>query len=164
MKVLKSALILGLGVVGGFVAGTVVVVKSAVQSDTIRGAIVQDISDRITTALYGERPKYSKNNSRVSYNGYSNAKYGEVPTPPKTFKDTDFIFQTRGEAEETLKEMIAILNIYRLVYVSDLYDLVGAHATGMMSKYGWTDLKGVNVVPIKDGYIIHLPEATLLKQ
>ena len=59
--------------------------------------------------------------------------------------------------------MIAILNIYRLVYVSDLYDLVGAHATGMMSKYGWTDLKGVNVVPIKDGYIIHLPEATLLK-
>lgn len=68
--------------------------------------------------------------------------------------------KTRGEAEEVLSQMEAMLDRYKLVRVADLYDMAGITHDYTDNDYGWTNLRSADIVRTRDGwYMIRLPRA-----
>ena len=54
--------------------------------------------------------------------------------------------------------MDAIMDEYRLVTVSDFYDLVGESGEYTDAKYGWQNIRNARVVRGRQGYYIELPK------
>jgi hypothetical protein len=71
----------------------------------------------------------------------------------------DVTIDNRGEAEMLLREMKNTINRYGMVRVADLYDFVGITGDPTDNKYGWTDLRNVEVVRVRNGYKLDLPRA-----
>lgn len=72
------------------------------------------------------------------------------------------VFDTRADAESTLDTLNKAIHDYGAVTVSDLYDIVGLSPSYNDSQYGWTSLKGVVIIRVRDGYILPLPNAVPL--
>lgn len=70
----------------------------------------------------------------------------------------DLLFSSRVEAETVIDRMYDLLSNYDFVAVSDLHSLIGASSDFTDQKWGWTDLKGTNVVRVRDGYVLSLPK------
>ena len=74
----------------------------------------------------------------------------------------EVIFETRGDAEEVLFSLSELIVDYGEATVRDFYDFAGISASFTDEKYGWTDLRGVRVRPLRTGYAIDLPRTKLL--
>ena len=72
---------------------------------------------------------------------------------------TDIIFETRCKAEEVITAMNKLINAYGIVSVADLYDLVGRSCNYRDNKYGWTNIRNVEPIRVRDGYMLKLPKA-----
>lgn len=81
----------------------------------------------------------------ISRRGRSNHSFAEV------------IIETRGEAEEVLDNLQALMDQYDVVTVLDFYDLVGVTGNFTDEKYGWFDLRQAEVRRVREGYVINLP-------
>lgn len=144
-------------------------VKEYIFWERVVPAIKDIINDTVQTILYGEsRSRSYSNSSRVSYqNYYSNRSSSSRPDPRNDsarvrngFDYDDIYFNTRVEAENVLDAMIDMLEQYDIVTVGDLYDFSGITNTNyMLHRYGWTNLGGVCVVRVREGYVIKLPKA-----
>ena len=55
--------------------------------------------------------------------------------------------------------MSDLIETYESVSVADLYDLVGKPCNYTDNKYGWTNIRNVEPVRVRDGYILKLPKA-----
>jgi hypothetical protein len=55
--------------------------------------------------------------------------------------------------------MDELINVYGMVSVADLYDLVGITGAYTDNKYGWTNIRGVKVTPVREGYMLKMPKA-----
>jgi hypothetical protein len=75
------------------------------------------------------------------------------------FNYDDVVVNSRGEAEDVLTRMDELISAYGLVSVADLYDLVGITGNYTNNKYGWTDIRSAQVVPVRGGFLIKLPRA-----
>lgn len=143
-------------------------------ADTIKGYILFDvivpeikevIMETVNIILFGNsRPSgKKKNSSYVSYSSYSSPSYNKPRQTERRQQISDIndiIFESRGEAEEVLSNLVDIVVDYGAATVADLYDLVGVTGSFTDNKYGWTDLGGVNVHRARGGgYIINLPRA-----
>ena len=51
------------------------------------------------------------------------------------------------------------METYGLVRVADLYDLVGITGSYTDNKYGWTNIRNVEPIRVRDGYMLKLPKA-----
>ena len=71
----------------------------------------------------------------------------------------DILFDTRGDAQSTLDKMIDVINEYGYVTISDMYDIAGLTAPYTDIRYGWTCLDNIDIVRVRDGYILKLPKA-----
>lgn len=69
----------------------------------------------------------------------------------------DIIYQDRGDAEYVRDQMLDILRQYRVVRVSDMFELSRRPAPYTGNSYGWTDMTLARVVPVRDGYMIKMP-------
>ena len=69
----------------------------------------------------------------------------------------DVVFETRDDAEIALDRLERILDQYGTVRVSDLNQAAGITGTWTDKNFGWTDLRGVRVLPVPEGWIIDLP-------
>jgi hypothetical protein len=76
----------------------------------------------------------------------------------------ELIISSRSEAEEVLDRMFDILSRYGGVSVADLYELTGVQSQHTDMKWGWTQLRGSKVVPLRrqGGYVLDLPEVEQL--
>ncbi len=74
----------------------------------------------------------------------------------------EVILDTRGDAEEVLERLIDLVDNYDVATVSDLYELVGLTGNFTDDKYGWTDLRDAQVVRVRQGYMLNLPQTTAL--
>lgn len=75
-----------------------------------------------------------------------------------TYDYDDIIFSNRGEAEEVLCQMKELIVTYKIVRVSDFYDLVGVTSNWTADDYGWSDVSGATIVrTIRGEYMIRLP-------
>lgn len=102
----------------------------------------------------------------VSYSsGYSqqNQQRAETPTRSSIYQVNDVVFRERGEAEETITQMIGLCQRYGMVSVLDFYDLVGLKTNQQDNKYGWRDLATASVVRVPDGYSINFPKIVVLE-
>lgn len=151
-----------------FVPGDVKNVKSYVVMDVLVPAIKKAISDIVTNGidmiLYGEtRSKKRSSSDYVSYSRYSDRRDDrhvsrEAATRPR-FDYDDIIYESRGEAEAVLEQMIEVIERYKFITVGDMYDMAGLPQPYTSNKYGWTSLRTAETVRVRDGYTIKLPKA-----
>lgn len=142
-------------------------VRSYVFTEVIIPALKRVISDIVTNSidmiLYGESGRRKPNSpaSKVSYRSY----YDERHDSPRSSADRtrqfydygEIILENRGEAEEVLDRLGELIDTYRIASVADLCDLVGVESRYTDNKYGWTDIRGADIIRIRDGYLLKLP-------
>ena len=76
----------------------------------------------------------------------------------------DIVLESRGEAEEVLSRMDELLEMYEIVSVADLYDLVGITHDYTDNNYGWTNIRTAEVVRVRNGgYMLKLPKVLPIK-
>lgn len=131
----------------------------------IKKAVSDIVRDGIDMILYGSTGHGKKSGSSVSYVSYNKMSdrnrddrhYGSGSRTGYSYND--ITFDSRGEAEEVLTQMEAIIDNYTMVSVADLYDLVGERGNYTDQKYGWMNLRSAKVVRVRDGYMLELPKA-----
>lgn len=156
-----------------FISEDVGNVKSYVIGEVLIPAMKKALSDIVTNGidmiLYGETgvsKKRSGSSSRTSYSSYYERDRDRgrdtdrrSRTSRNVYSYDDIILDNRGEAEDVLSNMEALIEQYQLVSVADLYDLVGIRGNYTDNKYGWTDLRSASITRVRDGYMIKLPRA-----
>lgn len=70
--------------------------------------------------------------------------------------DTGYIIASRADAEVVLERMSDLLDVYQVVTVADLHDLIGISSVHTDNKWGWDNLRGVEIKAVRDGYLITL--------
>lgn len=151
-----------------FVSEDAANVKSYIFMDVLIPAAKKAISDIVSNGidmiLYGETGHSKrKSGTRRPYDRYYESSDERRSTRSSTigtgYEYEDVVLDNRGDAEDVLLEMESILDEYRMVRVSDLYELVGITGKWTDNKYGWTDLRTARVDHVRDGYLIRLPRA-----
>lgn len=102
---------------------------------------------------------------RVNYNNYNRQYVGggrsNIVISSRARATQDFnqqIFENRNDAEAVLTGMYNVLQEYRVVRVSDFYDLCGVTTEFTDSNWGWYDLRGSSIIRMGDGYAVSLPQ------
>lgn len=120
---------------------------------------------RSTNRRTGQRPGGS--NGYVSYNRYSSSsrvigEREERPTLSRRARANhefdEIILATRPEAEQVIERLFDLVDRYDAATVSDLYELVGVTGNYTDDKYGWVDMRGADVVRVRNGYLLDLPK------
>lgn len=137
------------------------------------------VSTGIDRLLYGGEASAVKRRYRntgatkVSYGGY----FKEPPNDNRYFREhtnapsrastittrrvrqsfEDIVLDERIEAEEVLTTLIELVDQYGIATIADFYDLVGLETTFVDFKYGWDNVSRVDIVRVRDGYVINLP-------
>lgn len=126
------------------------------------------VSNGASMMLFGNaRPKRDNitrygSNSYVSYNKISSPREYARPNHKATHEFGDILFESRDDAEEVLTNLVDLVEVYGVVTVSDLYDLVGKTSAFTDRGFGWTRLGSSRVVRGRDGYILDLPPVETL--
>lgn len=150
-----------------FISEDITSVKDYVINDVLIPAAKKAISDIITNGidmmLYGETKSRRKSSgSKVSYTSYyerDRDRDRDYRRPRTGYDYDEIILESRGEAEEVINKMDELLEVYGIVSVADLYDLVGIAGNYTDNKYGWTNLRNAYVQRLRDGYLLKLPKA-----
>ena len=165
-KFAKSIIVEDIRSVGAFILTDVII-------PTIKKALSDITVNAVDMALYGKTgvTKPTSNGPKISYsNYYASPKW--VQSEPKTqfqihnsaYDFDTIVFPTRGQAEGVLETMADVLDSRQIVLVGDLYDLAGIETTNYkVNKFGWTNLRGAEVVRKGDGYVINLPKMQEIK-
>lgn len=138
------------------------------------------IADLVTQGIHrllygGVRPPQGGVRSNVggSYRGYFNGGNGnnqpqQQSTPvvrqaqqPQGFGE--IILQTRPDAELVIDSLRELIDQYGNAKVANLYSLVGMTGNFTNQSYGWTNLSRAGVIPIREGYLLDLPQPEVLK-
>lgn len=156
-----------------FLPGDTVKVKNFVLKDVIIPTIIKAIDTIVTEGvhmmLYGETDK--RRNSTPSnsvewrsHYDYSSKSRSSSARPYRsslsreTYEYDDIIFETRGEAENVLMGLDAMLDKYSIVTVADYYELVQVSCNHTARNYGWSDLRSAYIARTRGGYMIKLPK------
>lgn len=156
-----------------FISEDIANVKSYIFMDVLVPAIKKAIYDIVTNGidmfLYGGtgKGKTANGSSKVSYRNYYESKNSsssgyrgsENVKNHNSFDYDDIVFTNRGEAEAAKQQMQDIVARYGIVTVNDLYEMTPLSAPYTSQKYGWMDVSNVEVVRVRDGYILKLPRA-----
>ena len=153
-----------------FAPGDMSSIKEYIIMDIVVPAVKKMVSEVVRNGIdmlmWGESGRgktYTGNSDKVSYRSYygSNDNRNNSSTRTRSVFDYDnIIIPTRQEAEEVIRRMDEIVEIYKVVSVADLYDLCGITDHNYMNaKYGWTSIRTAEAVRVANGYIIKLPRA-----
>lgn len=119
------------------------------------------------TKRNGASSKISYGGSSVSYSSYYNKSYDEPVRAGSNSVGVDYdnvVFETRGDAEAVKVTMEELLDQYGMVSVSDFYELAEIPTSNYtLNNYGWTSLRGTQVIACRDGFILKLPKIVPLK-
>jgi hypothetical protein len=74
----------------------------------------------------------------------------------------EVIFKTRGEVEDVLSQLLTMMDIYSVVTIADLHDMLGKTSRFRDNQFGWTDLRNISIKWTRKGYLLDLPQAGLL--
>lgn len=145
-------------------------VKSYIFMDVLLPAAKKLISDVVTNGidmlLYGEagRSRKRSGTSKVSYSSYydrdDRRRERRSYSSRNSFDYDDFVYETRGDAEAVLDTMYEIIQQYGEVTVADVYEaseITNHNYTA--NNYGWTDLRGSEIVRTRGEYWLKLPKA-----
>lgn len=145
-------------------------VKDYVLMDIIVPAISNTILDIITNSanmIFGGHSRGRKHStgSKISYRKYYEDNRSDRYDRDRDrysstrFDYDDLVFDTRGDAEVVKDHMLDTAQEYGMVTVADMYDFAGVTAPYTATNYGWMGLRGIEVVRVRNGYILKLPKA-----
>lgn len=105
-----------------------------------------------------------RSSNKVTYNRYyddprDSRRSSDRDQPRPRFDRDLIVFETRRDAEAVLRDMRDALAEYKIVSVSDMYDMAELPQPHTGNRYGWTNLNNADVVRDRDGWIINLPKA-----
>ena len=140
----------------------------------LKAMMSEMVGGGVDMLLFGERRR-GRNTTRqggrsfVSYDGY----YKNTDSRRDTRREMsrtgrarhefdELYFENRGEAEVVLDLLTDLIIDYGQATVADLYEAADVTPSFVDHKYGWTDLRGVSVSRVRDGYIINLPRTQAL--
>lgn len=149
-------------------------IKSYVCNDVLIPSIKQAVSDIVSNTInllfYGDAGRSRRNVAdRVSYKNYNS--YSSYSNPSNNYQtqrnNAAFMFEnvcfnSRREAVDVLDRMFEILDLYGVVSVSDVNQLVGISGSFTDNNYGWTVLNsnGNYISSCRDGFELNLPRPT----
>ena len=155
-----------------FAPGDMSSIKEYIIMDIVVPAVKKMVSEVVRNGvdmlMWGESGRgksYSGSSDKVSYRNYygsnDNNRNNNSSTRTRSVFDYDnIVIPTRQEAEEVIRQMDAIIEVYGTVSVADLYDLCGVTDHNYMNaKYGWMNIRTAEVVRVHNGYILKLPRA-----
>lgn len=130
--------------------------------------IVDAGSEALQRSFYGtSRPsrRPSRGGARPSKTSY-NKMYQEEERRPASmsrrarsqFDFDEIAMETRAEGLEVLDNLYTLVSQYGSATVAEFYELAGISANYTDQKYGWTDLRGSDVIKTRDGYVVDLPK------
>jgi hypothetical protein len=140
-----------------------------------RDVIFDTIKNGAQRAIYGYRgpgPSYSRQpvRSQVQYNNpvrrmsdprhqqsASLPRQGPVGYQQNRREVNDVVFSSREDAAQVLDTMINCVEMYGVVSLADLYELVGLPQSHIDQKWGWTHVTSTEIRQIRDGYLLELP-------
>ena len=133
----------------------------------VKKAICDIVKNGVDMILYGESGRSNRRPSEyVSYDrrylDRGDSRFYNADRARIGYSYNDIILETRGEAEDVLARMDELIEIYGMVSVADLYDLVGITGNYTDNKYGWTNIRNAEPVHVRDGYMLRLPKVTSL--
>ena len=138
----------------------------------IKTLVCNGVSDAINMLLWG-KAGYQRNNSSVRYAGGAKPRvaYNKVsergPTISRrssAYSFDDLVLAKRSDAEEILCNLDEQLYSYGMVSVGDLYEFAGLTPNWTDHNYGWTDLRGANIVRDPNGWCIKMPKAIPIRE
>lgn len=153
--------------------------------DAVADAVGQGIEKRLygevrsASRRTGHRPSgglssnTNSNGPRVSYDRYSSPAASRpasnaAPSRRSTGGRYDIgqiIIPTRAEAVDIIEMMFNIVNQYEVVTVAELYEMANLTSNNYMDRnHGWTNLRGAQVVRVRDGYLLDLPTPEALER
>ncbi len=146
-------------------------IKNYIISDvivpTIKTALSEIGHNALDMFLYGE-PRHSTRNSIVSrvpygrnYNNITNLNARDVPMNSASrvtrYGFGDVIVPTYGEAQDVLTSLQELIVQYGTASVADLLDTLGQTGNYTDNKYGWENLNTAKIIPVRDGFLVKLP-------
>jgi hypothetical protein len=156
---------------GGDIDSAASYVVSDVLLPALRNLVVETVSRGADRLIYGEdsrRRRPSTYSPRIQYNnpinrgGPSRTAYLPDQRPVdkwaggrKTFEDV--IVASKEDAETVVERLTDIVDMYDVVSVADLHELLGLPSSHVDNKWGWTHLAGVDVRQIREGWRIGFP-------
>lgn len=153
---------------GLFISDDAANLKSYVLMDVLIPAFKKAISDIVTNGiemiLYGEASRSRRNSpaGSVSYRNFYDRRDSDrrqLNSPVRTgYSVDDVVLETRGEVEDVLARMDELIEMYGVVSVADLYDLIGVTGNYTDNKYGWTNIRNAEPIRVRDGYLLKLPK------
>jgi len=169
---------------GGDTHGVMNYVIMGIIVPAVKDIIIDSISTGVERMILGEsrggRPRgyrttqYSQ--PHVSYNRMAQPSRGSVgyrrEEPEREYSHRaranhnveEIIFATRIEAQTVLDRMFDLMQEYEQVTLNDLYQLVGITGSWADENYGWTDIRGTQILRTRDGgYLLDLPRTEPLK-
>lgn len=134
----------------------------------VKATLFDLIQGGASRALFGQgiQRNQPRNGSRIDYNQISR---GQVQVTPQgvapqavgprngQFNFDNIIFPTRVGAERALTAMMETIENYGVFAVSDLYELVNLTGSWADDKFGWFNVNGADIVPIRNGFVLELP-------
>jgi hypothetical protein len=139
-------------------------------------AIKTTIYDLITgganRALFGQGlppGSASRRPGVVNYNQISSAQRAQPVQANMSAADRaqhnfdNITFTTRQDAEAVLRRLIDIVDTFDVVAVSDLYELVNVTGSFVDDKWGWFNLAGADIIPVRGGFMIDFPNTQQIR-
>lgn len=80
-----------------------------------------------------------------------------------THQFNNIILNSRADADQVLSALVDILQKYDMVTVSDLYELVNVTGSYVDDKWGWYNLAGATISPVRGGFVLNLPPTEQLR-
>lgn len=74
-----------------------------------------------------------------------------------THQFNNIILASRSDADQVLGALVNILEKYDMVTVTDLYELVNVTGSYVDDKWGWFNLAGATISPVRGGFVLNLP-------
>lgn len=114
----------------------------------------------VEIVLYGESKKNrKKGGSRIDYSAYSSSRESKrtVSRRDRATHNFDTIsFDSKGDADAVLDQMLFLCDKFGAATVADFYDLVGVEQTSADQDYGWVDLRSARVRHTRYGWILDM--------
>lgn len=138
--------------------------------DWLIPAFKKTIDDLFTNGihflLYGKAAETRSGTlaSKISYSGFYQNSPSRQTSTSSVLEYDNIIFSNRGDAEAVLSAMDDAIDSYGVVSVGDLYELSNVPIPSYtVNKYGWLNIRSAEVIRCRDGYMLKLPRATVLK-
>lgn len=136
-------------------------VKSYILHDVVVPGVKKALEETFQAILWGEGRRSSGNApaSKINYGSYyANSNNRANNRTRDSYGFENVTFDSRGDAEQVLDCMNDLIGRYQIASVADLYDLCGITCEYTDYKYGWTDLRGADILRDRGAFFIKMPK------